>query len=75
LVPRLDGSVRNCATFGTASGSPVAVPGMLKISQCSISSVVFAFDVSGSCRISAKLTVPSGTCVHCNAGETTAGPA
>src|ERR1700751_3833499 len=62
----------SCACSGTPSGSSRAVPGMLKIIQCSTSLVVLFRDVSGSCRMSAKLTTPSGTLVHVNLGETAA---
>src|SRR5271169_6427898 len=43
---------------------------MLKIIQCKTSSVFFITAVSGSIRISAKLTVPSGTFIHVNFGDT-----
>jgi hypothetical protein len=42
----------------------------LKISQCRTSSVFFIGAVSGSIRMSAKLTVPSGTFAHVNFGDT-----
>src|ERR1700735_5603976 len=60
----------SCACAGTPSGSSRAVPGILKIIQCKTSLVVFVSDVSGSIRINAKLTTPSGTLVHVSLGET-----
>src|ERR1700749_1617099 len=60
------------ACAGTPSGSSRAVPGILKIIQCSTSLVVLFSDVSGSCRIIAKLTPPSGTLVQVSLGETAA---
>src|ERR1700722_16915254 len=60
----------NCACAGTPSGSSRAVPGILKIIQCNTSVVVLFNAVSGSCRISAKLTTPSGTFVQVRWGET-----
>src|ERR1700677_2200086 len=55
---------------GTPSGSPVALPGILKAIQCKISSTFFCGAVSGSCMIRAKLTTPDGTLVQSSFGET-----
>src|ERR1700728_1761897 len=60
----------NCACAATPSGSSRTVPGILKIIQCNTSLVVLVSDVSGSIRISAKLTTPSGTFVQVRGGET-----
>src|SRR5580704_3436797 len=62
----------SCACAGTPSGSSRAVPGILKIIQCSTSLVVLFSAVSGSIRMIAKLTTPSGTLVHVSLGETAA---
>src|SRR5580692_4430108 len=59
----------SCACAGTPSGTSRVVPGMLKIIQCKTSLVVLFNDVSGSCRISAKLTTPSVTFVQVSLGE------
>src|SRR5258708_21469470 len=59
-----------CAVAGIPSGSSLVVPGILKIIQCSTSLVVLFSDVSGSCRMMAKLTTPSGTLVQVSLGET-----
>src|ERR1700733_8782357 len=61
-----------CACAGIPSGNSRAVPGILKTIQCRTSSVVLLSDVSGSCRINAKLTTPSGTLLHASLGETAA---
>src|SRR6201986_5500343 len=59
-----------CAVAGIPSGSSLVVPGILKIIQCSTSLVVLFSEVSGSCRMIAKLTTPSGTLVQVSLGET-----
>src|ERR1700680_2477635 len=46
---------------------------MLKMIQCRTSPVFFWSATSGSCRIKAKVTVPGGTLVHSNLGETALG--
>src|ERR1700733_3137380 len=58
------------AVVGTFWGSPVAVPGILKIIQCRTSSFLRPIATSGSCKIKAKVTVPGGTCVQSSLGET-----
>src|SRR5262245_51636113 len=61
---------------GTASGSPVDVPGIFQMSQCVMSIFEpFARTGSGSCISSTKLCVPGGTCDHFNSGDTALGPA
>ncbi len=69
----IDGAVLEFRVRRERLGSPVAVPGMLKIIQCRTSSVLRCSATSGSCRINAKLTVPAGTWVHSSFGETAFG--
>src|SRR5579872_5712722 len=58
------------ALAGTASGSPVAVPGILNAIQCRTSPIFLSNATSGSWAISTKLTVFGGTLVHFSCGET-----
>src|ERR1700674_26075 len=58
------------ALAGTASGSPVEVPGMLKAIQWRTSPIFLSMATSGSWAIKTKLTVLGGTLLHASLGET-----